>query len=254
MQKNNRFSIVIVTKDSSNILPRLLMSIEGLSDDIVVCDTGSTDNTIQIASKFNVNVHSILWEGYGESKNKAIQYAKYDWILSMDSDEKLDDTLYHELKNWSPDKTPAIYHIRWKNFIGNRWIKNTGGWKGRLFNKKLTQWDKAIIHEEVSRPSDVKIIRLKGFIEHYTHKDFKHLFNKYLNSAMITAEKQYEMGKRSSRGKILIKPIAAFFSSYIFRLGFQNGFHGLLYAIAGSYYSFMKYTRLLELNRKNNLS
>ena len=248
---NGNFSIVIVSKDAADILPRLLTSIKGLSDDIIVCDTGSSDKTPEIASQYGAKVHHMPWEGYGKSKYTAIQHAKYDWVLSMDSDEKVDEQLYKILKNWQPPNKPTIYQIRWKNFIGDYWIRNTGGWKGRLFNRTTAQWDNAIIHEGVKGTADVNIVRLNGFVEHYSHKDFKHLFTKYLNSAMITAEKQFEAGKRSSRLKIIIKPIASFFSSYLFRLGFQNGFKGLQYAFASSYYTFMKYTRLFELNQKS---
>jgi|694.fasta_scaffold22180_5 glycosyltransferase involved in cell wall biosynthesis len=245
------FSIVIVAKDSANVLPRLLDSLKGLTDDIVVCDSGSKDQTPFIASDFGAKVHHISWEGYGRSKNTAVQYAKYEWVLSMDSDEKIDQTLYNSLKNWKPSDEHAVYQVRWKNFIGNYWIKNTGGWKSRLFNKKIAHWNNAIAHEDIISESGIHTTRLNGFVEHYSHRDFEHLFTKYLDSAMITAQNQHLGGKKSSVLKIIIKPIAAFFRSYLLRIGFQNGFIGLIYAFASSYYTFLKYTRLYELNKTN---
>lgn len=245
------FSIVIVAKNSADMLPRLLASIKGLTDDIIVCDSGSTDQTPEVAIQLGAKVHHIPWEGYGKSKNNAVQFAKYDWVLSMDSDEKVDDTLYSTLKNWTPVNEQTVYQIRWKNFIGNYWIKNTGGWKTRLFNKKNAHWNDAIAHEDVVSEGKINVMRLKGFVEHYSHRDFKHLFAKYLDSAMITAENQHILGKKSSVVKIIIKPFAAFFRSYLLRFGFQNGFIGLVYAFASSYYTFLKYTRLYEMNYNN---
>src|SRR5215213_8074469 len=97
-----KFSIVIVAKDSADKIGRLLQSLQGLSDDVIVCDTGSSDDTINISKQAGATVHSIPWKGYGASKNEALGFAKHDWILSLDSDEKIDPELYQQLQQWQP--------------------------------------------------------------------------------------------------------------------------------------------------------
>src|SRR5690349_17111971 len=95
-----RFSVVIVVKNASTAIARLLKSVEGLTDDVIVCDTGSTDDTVDIINQFPVRLFHTSWKGYGISKNEAIRYAKYDWILSLDADEKVDHHLYNQLRTW----------------------------------------------------------------------------------------------------------------------------------------------------------
>ena len=159
------FSIVIVTKNASAMIGRLLDSVEGLSDDIVVCDTGSSDDTPEIAESKGVRLYRIPWEGYGPSKSKAAGFAAYDWVLSLDSDEKVDPELYEALNNWQPSNEHTVYQVHWKNFIGDWWIRHGGfgnDWKTRLFNRKKTGWDDAIIHEVVKIPDNGSCIRLPG--------------------------------------------------------------------------------------------
>src|ERR1044071_10347778 len=117
-----QFSIVIVVKNGAEIIGRLLQSVQGLSDDIIVCDTGSTDGTVQIAKDASASVFSIPWEGYGRSKNVAIGYAKYNWILSLDADEKVDPELHARLQQWTPANDHTVYRVLWKNFLAGRWI------------------------------------------------------------------------------------------------------------------------------------
>ena len=108
-----KFSIVIVVKNGADTIGRLLQSLQGLSDDVIVCDTGSSDNTLDIARNAGAFVHSIPWEGYGKSKNAAIDYAKYDWILSLDADEKIDPELYAQLQHWNAANDQTVYRVLW---------------------------------------------------------------------------------------------------------------------------------------------
>jgi glycosyltransferase involved in cell wall biosynthesis len=125
----SKFSIVIVAKDSADKIGRLLQSLQGLSDDVIVCDTGSSDDTIGISQRTGATVHSIPWEGYGKSKNRAIGFAKHDWIFSLDSDEKIDPELYAELQQWQPGDTQTVHQVLWKNFFAGQWIRHSD-WGG----------------------------------------------------------------------------------------------------------------------------
>ncbi len=247
----SQFSIVIVAKNAEGKIGRLLRSIEGLTDDVVMIDTGSTDATVSIAEKTGIKVHHLPWKGYGKSKNEAIEFAKYDWILSLDSDEKLDAELYKELKVWKPIDDVTVHQVLWKNFFGNQWIKHSdwgSSWKKRLFNKHVVKWDDAIAHEDLTSDRPLQFLKFKGFLEHYTFTDSKEYAFKMINSAMITAEKYHQKGKRVGSIKLIFAPAFSFIKTYVFKLGFLDGYKGWLIAKTTAYYTFIKYARLKELN------
>ena len=159
------FSIVIVVKNGAGIIGRLLQSVKGLSDDVIVCDTGSADDTIEVAKNTGASVFSIPWEGYGRSKNVAIGYARHDWILSLDADEKVDEKLYLELQRSDLTNDQVVYQVLWKNFFAGQWIRHSdwgSQWKKRLFNKHVVHWDNAIAHEDVTSDKPLHFVKLKG--------------------------------------------------------------------------------------------
>lgn len=248
-----KFSIVIVAKDAAEKISKLLESIQGLTDDIIVCDTGSKDDTINIARTMGASLHEILWEGYGKSKNNAIRYARYNWVLSLDADEIVDAALYAELKKWTPIDDHHVYQVLWKNFLDGRWIRHSdwgNQWKNRLFNKNIVHWDDAIAHEDIEGKEVLKFVKLNGYLEHYSFKDLREYATKMIHSAMITAEKYHIQGKRVAGIKLLFAPAYSFVKSYIIKLGFVDGYNGWLIAVTTAYYTFIKYARLKELNRK----
>ena len=251
-----KFSIVIVVKNGAEIIGRLLQSLQGLSDDVIVCDTGSSDNTIQIAKDAGASVFSIPWEGYGKSKNVAIGYARYNWTLSLDADEKIDPVLYVQLQEWSPANDQTVYQVLWKNFLAGEWIRHSdwgSQWKNRLFNKHVVQWDNAIAHEDVTSDKPLQYVKLNGHLEHYSFKDTKEYATKMIHSAMITAEKYHQQGKRFALLKLFFSPLYTILKTYIFKFGFLDGHKGLLIAVTNGYYTFIKYARLNELNRNKEI-
>jgi glycosyltransferase involved in cell wall biosynthesis len=245
------FSIVIVAKNAENKISRLLSSLEGLSDDVVMIDTGSSDATVSIAENAGIKVHHLPWKGYGKSKNDAIGFAKYDWILSLDSDEKIDAELYRELKKWKPVDDTTVHQVLWKNYFGDQWIRHSdwgNSWKKRLFNKHVVRWDDAIAHEDLTSERPLQFEKFNGYLEHYTFTDSREYASKMINSAMITAEKYHQMGKRVGFLKLIFAPAFSFLKTYFIKLGFLDGYKGWLIAKTTAYYTFIKYARLKELN------
>ena len=247
------FSIVIVAKNAENKIGRLLNSLQGLSNDVVVVDTGSTDATAALAEKAGARVYHLPWKGYGKSNNEAIDYAKHEWILSLDSDEKIDAELYKELKAWVPRNELTVHQVLWKNYFGDQWIRHSdwgNSWKKRLFNKYIVKWDDAIAHEDLTSDKPLNFEKFGGYLEHYTFTDSKEYAFKMINSAMITAEKYHQMGKEVSFLRIMFAPVFSFLKTYFIKLGFLDGYKGWLIAKTTAYYTFIKYARLKELNRQ----
>jgi glycosyltransferase involved in cell wall biosynthesis len=250
-------SVVIICKNEEDVIGKTLQSLEGLCDDIIVYDNGSADNTIEQVKKFDIQLHQGTWEGFGKTKNKAIALAKYDWILSLDADEAIDQELKKSLLALKLTDVKDVYEIKFKNFLGNKYLKY-GEWGSdkhiRLFNRKKTQWDDAPVHEELIIPEGAVIIKLNGHVLHQTMKDINDYAVKMVRYAMLNAEKYHRQGKRSSWFLIRLAPGFTFFNYYILKFGFLDGYAGYVCARMTAYYTFLKYARLRELNKQPAIS
>lgn len=247
-------SVVIVCKNEAAIIGTTLKSLQGLTDDIIVYDNGSTDDTLTIAGGFNARVHRGAWEGFGKTKTKANSLAKYDWILSLDADEAIDEELKRSLLAFEPGNETTVYNLRFKNFLGNKWIKY-GEWGHdvhiRLFNRKIARWNDEPVHEALITPPGITIKKIKGFVLHYTVKDEGEYAKKTTHYAMLSAQKYYRQGKKPSWFKLRLSPGFNFFNYYILKLGFLDGHEGFVCAKMTAHYTFLKYARLRELYKAN---
>jgi glycosyltransferase involved in cell wall biosynthesis len=244
------FSVVIICKNESDVIGRTLQSLQGLTDDIVVFDSGSTDGTIEKVQQFPVKLFRGEWEGFGVTKKKATRFAAYDWILALDADESIDDELKKSLTALPLGDERKVYAIRRKNFLGHHHLKY-GEWgkdkQNRLFNRRQVNWDEATVHEKLDLPPGIIIEKVTGHILHSTMKDNKEYAEKMVKYAMLNAEKYRQLGKRSSWLKIRIAPAFSFFKNYIVKLGFLDGHAGYICAKMTAWYTFLKYARLKEL-------
>lgn len=247
-------SVVIICKNEAADISKTLQSLEGLTNDVVVYDNGSTDGSIEIIRKFNVHLHQGSWEGFGKTKNKAIDLAQYDWVLSLDADEAIDAELKQALLDLQLDDKNVVYQLKFKNFLGNQYLRY-GEWGNdkhiRLFNRTQAKWDAEPVHEHLLMQKEVKIVTLKGFILHQTMKDMQDYASKMAGYAMLNAQKYFQQGKKSSWYKTYLSPGFSFIQNYFFKGGFLDGYAGYVCARMTANYTFLKYTRLKELNRKS---
>lgn len=245
-------SVVIACKNEAAVIGATLQSLQGLTDDIIVYDNGSTDETVAIATQY-ADVHRGSWEGFGKTKTKANKLAKYDWILSLDADEGIDEDLKQALITFNPGNEKEVYSIRFKNFLGDKLLKY-GEWGSdyhiRLFNRAIVQWNDEPVHESLVLPADVQVKKMKGSVLHRTMEDIQDYAKKTVNYAMLSAEKYYLRGKKASWFKIRLSPGFNFLNYYIFKLGFLDGAEGYVCAKMTAYYTFLKYARLKELNKQ----
>jgi len=245
-------SVVIICKNEVAIIGRTLQSLQGLTDDIVVYDNGSTDGTQSIVQQFNVQLHEGAWEGFGKTKGKATQLAKYDWILNLDADEAIDEELKQSLQQFAAADEKTVFDLRFKNYLGDQHLKY-GEWGGdhhiRVYNRKWVQWDEAPVHENLLLPAEASVKRLKGFVLHQTMKDMEEYSRKMLHYAMLNAEKYKRQGKKASWFKLRLSPAFTFFNYYIIKLGFLDGHAGYICAKMTAWYTFLKYARLREITK-----
>ena|ERR1051326_1476208 len=245
-------SVVIICKNEEDHIGRCLESLSGLTDDIVVLDNGSADNTKNIIRAAGVRLIEEPWEGFGKTKNKATTFAKYSWILNLDADEAIDSELKTALLGLALDNEKEVFEITFKNFLGEKELR-FGEWGGdkhvRVFNRNIVNWNDAIVHEGLLLPPGIKVKKLQGAILHRTAKNTAEFAEKMLRYALLNAEKYFKQGVRSSRINLFAAPTFSFLKYYVFKLGFLDGVPGFICARVGAYYTFIKYARLLELNK-----
>jgi glycosyltransferase involved in cell wall biosynthesis len=251
MSKN--FSIVIICKNEKGNIERVLQSIVEVTDDIVVYDSGSTDGTVEVLQQFGVRVEQGPWMGFGKTKGHAVSLAAHDWVLCLDADEALDEELQQSLKALSFGDSHTVYQLRFKNLLGTKHLQ-WGEWGGdkhiRLFNRQVVKWDEAIIHESLQIPTTAKVVPLRGNVLHRTMRDTVEYSQKMVSYALLNAEKYYRQGKKATWIKRYLAPPFSFLKYYIFRLGFLDGWEGLLSARMTAFYTFLKYARLQELRER----
>jgi glycosyltransferase involved in cell wall biosynthesis len=249
-------SVVIIAKNEAHIIGQTLLSLQGLTDDIVVVDNGSTDDTETMCRQMGAVVIKAAWQGYGPTKNIGINAAKYNWILSLDADEAIDEQLKQAVKNISTADEQNVYNLNFKNFFCGKWVRY-GEWGTdrhiRLFNRKTVQWDAAAVHEQLQLPKQAKVITLPGNVLHYTVHSLQDYMEKTVRYARMNAAKYFEQGKKSSFVKLRLSPSFSFVQNYLLRLGFLDGWEGYLTAKTTAWYTFLKYAYLKELWRNEEL-
>lgn len=247
---SHQFSVVIVCKNEESNIGRVLQSLAGVTDDVLVYDNGSTDGTLEILEKYGVRIHKGPWMGYGKTKHEAVDLAKYDWVLSIDADEALDEELQQALQTIAFSDANIVYEIKFKNLLGEK-VLRWGEWGTdkhiRLFNRTKVNWDEAVVHEALIMPQGMVVKKLPGSVLHRTVKNTAEYSGKTVKYALLNAEKYFAQGKKSSWPKRYISPRFAFVKHYVFQLGFLDGWEGLLSARMTAFYTFLKYARLKEL-------
>jgi glycosyltransferase involved in cell wall biosynthesis len=242
-----KISAVIITKDEEKIIARCLDCLQWV-DEIIVIDSGSTDNTMKIARQYGAKVYSREWAGYARQKNFGIAKAKNGWVLSLDADEIMTDELADEIKN-IPDSGAgkAGFFIARKNIYYGRWLRFGGIYPDhqlRLFKKQAGKYDEVDLHECVGIKGETGT--LKNPVMHYT-KDSIHEHIEFVNKyTELEAKRLFEKGHIPTGYSALIKPKFYFLKHYIFKLGFLDGWQGFACHVISSMYVFMTEIKVME--------
>jgi glycosyltransferase involved in cell wall biosynthesis len=223
-------SVVIITKNEAEVITDCIKAAKLITNDVVIVDNGSTDNTIAIACENGCTVYTNGWEGYGANKNQGIALAKHDWILSLDADEVADTTLIRSLHSLKLENPKVVYDIKYRSYFGKKRIK-FGHWGRdhhiRLFNRKLVKWTEPKVHETLVLPKQVKIKQIGGYLHHYSVKDAHECKAKAIYYAKLSAENYFKAGKKPTFINLYLSPCFAFFINYILFLGLLDGKEGL---------------------------
>lgn len=222
-------------------------------DEIVVVDSYSTDQTQELCQKLRVKFLQNPFGGHIEQKNYAMEQASHDIVLSLDADERLSEEMKRSIlevkSNWQAD---GYKFNRANNYCGT-WLKHA--WypdtKLRLWDRRKGRWGGTNPHDKVIVDGTVK--KLDGDILHYAYNKVEEHLDQIRKFAEIDAQAKYNSSKKAYfLQHVILNPAFKFLKMYVFRLGFLDGHYGLVYCTMASYYNFIKYLMLWELNRSGN--
>jgi glycosyltransferase involved in cell wall biosynthesis len=244
----NRLTVVIITLNEAHNITDCISSAKLVSDDIVVVDCGSVDDTAARAELAGARVFNVEWQGYGYARNFGAGQAKYGWILALDADERMGLQLVASIKELNPE-AGRVYKFKRRNHVGKNRIRfGTLGFETvtRIYHRDHNEWDLATVHEKLS-PLSGPVRTIEGHIDHFGLSSHEHHRQKAIQYARLSAEKYFNEGRRPGLVKKVSSACFNSFKSYIIYLGFLDGKMGLKLAITTAHYSWLKYSYLKEI-------
>lgn|SRR3990167_9323436 len=248
-----KLSAIIITKNSGFTIEKCLKSLSFV-DEIIVLDSGSTDDTVTLCRQHTDQVYQTDWPGFGPQKNRALNKATGDWIFSIDSDEWVSDSLRISILETLKNTTGSVFKLQRRNQYCGQWIRFGDPGKDfivRLFKKGCARFSDDCVHERVI--TDEKIYTLKGLLMHNSYRSYEELLNRMNRYTTLSAQQRFSQGKRSSFSRALFSGLWAFLRSYIFRLGFLDGKIGYIVAVSSGQSSFYRHLKLTHLRHRHLL-
>jgi len=242
-------SVIIITHNAGRLLEGCLTS-ASFADEIVVVDSGSTDGTVELALHHGAKVVQKAWLGFGPQKQFAVGAAAHDWVLCLDADERVSETLREAILAELRAPRAAVYAMpRCNRFLG-RWLRHGEGypdWSVRLFDRRQAHWSDDPVHEKVITAAPVH--RLSADLLHESAETLERYLDKQNRYTSLQATRLHAEGRRAGAWHLLLAPVARFIKFYFLRLGFLDGVPGLVHVCIGCMNSFNKYAKLIALRR-----
>ncbi len=238
-----KFSIVIITKNEEKNLGKCLESVKGLTDDIVVFDSGSTDNTEAIAKSYHANFFTHDFLNFSDQKNRANQTAKYNWILSLDADEAFSIELRESFLKAVLEKPNVVLSMnRLTNYCGH-WVKHCGwypDWKLRFFNRQNIHWEGSI-HEQLVSESAFDEMKLNGHLLHYSYHTIADHHKQARRFTELKAQRMKANGQTDNWSLSFFSGAWKFFQIYFLKKGFLDGKAGCQIARISAKHAMKRY-------------
>src|SRR6059036_778682 len=241
-------SVIVPTLNEEATLRDCLESVR-FADEILVVDSFSIDATVDIAREFGARVLQHEYVYSARQKNWAIPQAKHEWILLVDSDERVTPGLREEILALlaSGPRHDGYWILRDNHFLGRR-MKRCGWGTDRvirLFRRDVARYRDREVHAEIDLPGTLPV--LEHPLEHHTFRSFGQYWRKLQIYSEWGAAQLYKEGKRAGAFEVFGRPVTRFLKMYVLRLGFLEGLHGLVLSMLGAFTVYLKYARLWEM-------
>lgn len=252
-----RLSVTIITKNEAAHIVECIESVS-FADEVIVLDSGSMDDTCALAKQAGAKVyHSADWPGFGAQKNRALEYAQGEWVLSLDADERVSPELAQQIQmvltQGSSHQSYDAYELSRLSCYGGRWMKHSG-WHPdfvlRLFKRGKARFSDDLVHESVQYKGDIG--RLQGVIYHYPYDSVATHIRKMDQYSTAAAQSLFARGKKISIAGVVLKMLWTFVRVYIIRRGFLDGRQGLLLALMAATGNMFRYSKLWFLQHNTN--
>jgi glycosyltransferase involved in cell wall biosynthesis len=244
-------SVYILTFNEESKIADAIESVRW-ADEVIVVDSGSTDRTLEIASRYEVRIEQVPFEGFGKLRNSAVALCTHPWVFSLDADERCTPEAREEMLSIIGDPNASdAYLVPRRNYFLGRWIRHSGWYpdyrQPQLFRKGRLRYQEDLVHEGYE--VDGAVGRMINPIWQFPFKDLTQLMNKSNRYSTLMAEKFQTKGVKGSMFKALLHGTAAFLRHYIIRAGFLDGWAGLAIAYGSFEGAFYKYAKLTALQR-----
>jgi glycosyltransferase involved in cell wall biosynthesis len=243
-------SVAIITLDEERNIAACLDSVRW-ADEIVVCDSGSRDRTVEIAERYGARTFRDDWRGFSEHKNLAVERCRQDWVLVLDADERVPEALRREIEDALRGGGEAAgYSVGRRNYFLGAWIRH-GGWYPdrsiRLFRRGHGRFRRRAVHEVVEVAGPVGVLR--EALEHHTYASVQEFLQRMARYADLASHEMHAAGKRCRAIDLTLRPVWTVVRMYVLRRGFLDGWRGLLLAGLYGCYTLAKYAALWERER-----
>lgn len=246
-------SVIVITKNEAEHIGRCLASI-AWADEIIIFDSGSSDETIAICKQFTEQVFVTDWPGFGPQKQRALEKANHDWVLSIDADEEVSAALQNEIQQVMQQNNVQGFVIpRLSSYCGKQ-IKHGGWWPDhvlRLFRREAGRFSNDKVHERIEVTGNVK--QLYNPLLHEAFVNPEEVLNKINCYSSLGAEKLFENGQKANLGWAITKGLWTFFRTYFLKAAILDGAEGLMLAISNAEGTYYKYLKLRDLLKRQSV-
>jgi glycosyltransferase involved in cell wall biosynthesis len=253
--KKTSLSVIIITKNEAHAIADCLRSV-AWADEIIVVDSGSTDDTVAICQQLGAKVTVTNdWPGFGQQKNRALALATQPWVLSIDADERVTPALQEEIMQAIANNADASYRMPRSSSYCGQFIKHSG-WSPdyitRLFKRGFGQFSDDLVHERLI--TQHATLSLKSPLLHISYINLDEVLDKINRYSTAGADMLHARRKSASLGKAIAHGVWAFARTYFIRLGFLDGKMGFVLAVSNAETTYYRYLKLSLLQQKNSAS
>ncbi|GAA6185020.1 glycosyltransferase family 2 protein [Aliiglaciecola sp. NS0011-25] len=249
-------SVFIITLNEEKYLNQVLENLRNF-DEIILVDSGSTDNTVEIAKQYGAKVYHQDWLGFAKQKSYAMSLCRNDWVLNVDGDEILSSEFVSRIQSVVDEKSADAYRLYFEDIFWQLPMSANSKKRSivRLYNKHKVQFPTdRLVHENVKVSKSAKQQDMSGLVIHYGYQSTEVLMEKQNKYSSLKAQEKFNKGKKPSWLKLFLVFPLMFVKAYFIERMFLSGRRGLVHAYISAMYGFLKEAKLHELHfvNKNN--